>query len=792
MLLPGASEPLVARIRAGDGRAILGLALVAFAVLARFTVLGEALLAFDVIRHYPPYGTRAAPEAKNLLDTDAVLAYPVLVLTSRDLHAGDGARRWVPETGTGKGSALLGVAVPDYLPWRLAHRLLSPWRAHGTVIFLHLALALAGGFFLARSRGASLEGGLVAALVLGLSGELSVWLEVDTWTIAIAWLPWTLAGIERGLRDPRWLGLSAFALGSTILGGHLQGAVLSCFLVPLYALFAVGGPIPRRALACLVTLVLGCGIGSARLVPALTEVREYGRDRIPFPEWFDETASLTPGRLVLGIAPELHGDPVSRVSWDGFRGPHEAYANPQELRFTPGVVGLALVVCALARRRNLGLGLLALLVLVLAMPTPLGWILWRFVPSFANSAPTRILFVLPVLLGLLAQAGFDEGVRERRTAVPMAALVAIILVLGVGVTTGLVPRAPAPKEAFDRALLKPLLLALAALTVVLMGLGEKSDRRTRRLARAALVALLAFDLAEALVRWNPTAPPGDVFSTAGKPLLERARDMAGHDRLLADEGLEPTLLVPLGVRGLGDYSSGIPARFSRLIAGVSPPLQDMAASAYFRGHYALARALPEPWRDSLSVRAVLLNTGYANPTVPDGLTFVGAGEVRLYENPTALPRARLVPASRVFVRGDEESALELAKSDRFDPRSMLVVERKGETRDPPGEVDSSARARVTLERDEPEVVQVRVTGAPAAGHLFLADAYASGWRAELDGAAADILPGNVAFRAVAVPAGDHTVTFLFTPPGWPWAIWASVASALLALGISALGGRFSG
>jgi uncharacterized membrane protein YfhO len=43
--------------------------------------------------------------------------------------------------------------------------------------------------------------------------------------------------------------------------------------------------------------------------------------------------------------------------------------------------------------------------------------------------------------------------------------------------------------------------------------------------------------------------------------------------------------------------------------------------------------------------------------------------------------------------------------------------------------------------------------------LVLTDVYYPGWRVSIDGRPARLYRGNFAFRAVAVPAGFHTVTF---------------------------------
>ena len=51
----------------------------------------------------------------------------------------------------------------------------------------------------------------------------------------------------------------------------------------------------------------------------------------------------------------------------------------------------------------------------------------------------------------------------------------------------------------------------------------------------------------------------------------------------------------------------------------------------------------------------------------------------------------------------------------------------------------------------------------AAGFVVLVDTWDAGWRTTVDGQAAELLRANLAFRAVAVPAGDHRVEMVYRP-----------------------------
>jgi uncharacterized membrane protein YfhO len=77
-----------------------------------------------------------------------------------------------------------------------------------------------------------------------------------------------------------------------------------------------------------------------------------------------------------------------------------------------------------------------------------------------------------------------------------------------------------------------------------------------------------------------------------------------------------------------------------------------------------------------------------------------------------------------------------------------------------------------------------VVGVRAAGRalLVLDDAFAPGWSASVDGAAAEILPANYLARGVWVPAGAHQVVFEYRTPGLRegWAVLAAGVAVIAA------------
>ncbi len=165
--------------------------------------------------------------------------------------------------------------------------------------------------------------------------------------------------------------------------------------------------------------------------------------------------------------------------------------------------------------------------------------------------------------------------------------------------------------------------------------------------------------------------------------------------------------------------------------------------------------------------AALLGIGVA-VTHPSGVAALeSVGFVRrgnLPPNDTVLfrpplPRARLV--HRVAVVGDEVESLGHVVAHADEAATIAVVEGGTVVPElappPPGAVESAA-----IVVDEPERVAIQLAAATPA-LLVVTDTYHPGWKATLDGAETPILRVDHAFRAVAVPAGGHRVTFRYRP-----------------------------
>ncbi|MBK8985130.1 MAG: YfhO family protein [Chloroflexi bacterium] len=133
---------------------------------------------------------------------------------------------------------------------------------------------------------------------------------------------------------------------------------------------------------------------------------------------------------------------------------------------------------------------------------------------------------------------------------------------------------------------------------------------------------------------------------------------------------------------------------------------------------------------------------------------IHSGDVKIYENLNALPRAFLL--ANWQWQPDETAVFSAMQAPDFDPRQTAVL--LGEGTDQAGLAALPGSA--TIESYAAERVQIRVDAAQES-LLLLTDADYPGWRVTVDGRPAAIIVANGLFRGVFVPAGAHEVLFTF-------------------------------
>jgi O-antigen/teichoic acid export membrane protein len=251
---------------------------------------------------------------------------------------------------------------------------------------------------------------------------------------------------------------------------------------------------------------------------------------------------------------------------------------------------------------------------------------------------------------------------------------------------------------------------------------------------------------------------GTTFSTKSSPaLLEQRLDLTQVIRpdpagprvaSLADPYVLPANLgTVLGIPTVGGYDTIISAGFVRLWSLVEAPV-DLPYNQVGRLHR--LDSLGSPILDLLGVRYVLSEVPADHPSAQ---LAAQVGAIRVYERPSALPRAFVVGNARSVANRDE-AFREMARPD-FQPGQVVLLE--GGAR-----IGGSGSGTAVIQSYGLNRLSISAT-VQGTGWLVLTDQLAPGWSATVDGVAAPVLPADGILRAVRLTTGTHQVAFRYLP-----------------------------
>ncbi|HET9795679.1 MAG TPA: hypothetical protein VFS34_14590, partial [Thermoanaerobaculia bacterium] len=155
---------------------------------------------------------------------------------------------------------------------------------------------------------------------------------------------------------------------------------------------------------------------------------------------------------------------------------------------------------------------------------------------------------------------------------------------------------------------------------------------------------------------------------------------------------------------------------------------------------------------------------------------------RVYVSEAADPVPVVRAASRIYRRNSLSGAVDLVASERFDPRTDVVL--RGADADP-GTPPSDAR--VANPREERNGFAAEVESSSGTIAVFAAT-YFRYWRATIDGAAAPVEIANGSFCGMRVPPGRHRVRLFYDERPFRAGAFLGLAGAAAAL-VSAAGIR---
>ncbi|MGE0489697.1 MAG: YfhO family protein [Vulcanimicrobiota bacterium] len=630
---------------------------------------------------------------------------------------------WTSLLGNGFPLLAEGQSGPFYPP-NLVYLALPPGPATNLAIMFTVWLALFSTYLLARRLTLDPPAAAISAVAFGLGPTLLIRLKHLNMIQVSAWLPLSLYCIESWLADrhPRWLLAAAAVWALQLLAGHPHMTCICLLASLLYALaraIALGLDLPTLARAFGLFSLAGLAallLAAAQLQPTWRLVGQVERGQAL--SWqaatdFPLNPADLPGYL---LYPFWRGNPAT-ASW-----PLEGLAEHGLFWENLCYIGLApLLLVFLSprfedKRQLASMAGLALVLLLLALGRYGGlyWLVYKLVPGFSLFRLAS-RFVGPLTLALALLAGL--GAQKVPTRVAL-----LLLLFTVGdlyhlhrsynvfvEADWLTPATPIALAPQDR-LAHPTAEQTWQLAYLKAG-GWRGRPDYLRAVRASLAP-------------DSSALYGAKVTT-DKAILEGGLVLAPQAALQR--------AIRQGVSSQGEQA---------VVSEAAQRLMRAEAVTRIVSFLPLTGDLPSP------------QVHQVHPELPPLL---------VYALPDPLPRARLITGHRSAPLPDQ---LALLADPDHDPATQVLLA-DGQNANTSGETG-------TVEwLEDGELSQRLRVQAPAEGYLVVSDNWHPDWQATVDGQPAPVLRADFAFRAVAVPAGQHEVTFRFQPAGFGLALMLS-------------------
>jgi len=704
--------------------------------------------------------------------------------------------------------------------------ILRPWRYYTIYAVAHALLGAAGLYALARRRGLARDAALVAAAVWTASGPVVSTAAMWNQLAGAAWLPWAVLAAETSLDSGRaghavrW----GAALAAPVLAGSPEGALMGALLGAVAAAGRLLGgseraPFRRVAFVVGVACVFALALSAAQWLPSLEAARRSARAGLgPAARTY---WSVHPIALLQTVFPILVAAPGLRPELSA------ELSDSREPYFASIYLGLAACGLVLAsgsaparrHRRGLVAAMVVGALVALGRHTPVYEAAVAALPPlralrFPAKAMTLVAFAWALLAGMGFEAWRGPEARERsfrlRVLVPIAALT---LAAGLTLTLALhdperwgAAIFPPPSPGLTYAdLLAPTSLRLAGATLagaIVLVVGSLAGRRPATATAATIAACAIADLLLAHCSLNPTAPPA--LYTHRPELIDLVRPADGariyaYDYFFAGRtavylgravpyvvarapagwpvraaqalGMRLYLFPPTpGPWGLeGSYDLDVPGLGSPYVASLATLLRSVEGTP---AHTRLLRL------GAVSHVVALHTRGFDDLASAGSIEGLFPEPIRVFRVPDPVPRAYAVGGARV---ADGDSAARTLLDPGFDPAHEIVLPSGAAA---PAEATFTGTARIVAREADRVALETELGGN---GYVVLVDAWDPAWQARLDGRPVELLRANVAFRAVAVPAGRHLIEMRYRPATLPWGL--GITGVAVIAGIAVAGRR---
>lgn len=670
---------------------------------------------------------------------------------------------WNPYSFSGN-AHLANFQSAVYSPFNLLYFILPFLHAWSMTILLQPLIAGICTYLLLKELKVSSIGSIIGSVTFMFCGFMVVWMEYGTLSMAAAFLPLGLYGIEKSFNTSRkrFFILTCISLVISFFSGHIQTSLYVAIYVLLY-LFYKSFMFLRYDKKDKIFFIIFWGFISFFLGILISFLQIYPTFNLFQISPRSETAHLGGGiplnYLVTMIAPDFYGNPVTRNDWYGTYAEWSSF-----IGIIPLLLGFISILTMKFKHSTLFFFFMAILTICFSIESPLHILLIAsHIPVLASSIPSRIIVLFSFSFAILAGFGLDSLVslieEKKKLKVFFLFVIFGMLIFVIWLLLTFFPVLPIDKLSIAKKnFLAPTLLFFI---VVIFVYFDFIVKRKRYILFTSLIILFlcSVDSFRFANKWIPFDKSDLVFPDV--PVISAMQKNVGNGRVFGNLGTEVSTYYGLG--SIEGYDPLYIQRYGEFIR-YSETGQFVSAEKSVV-HIARNGKYTDRVLDLLAVNIIFHPIADTNQSWayhvwsnPQKYSVIYQDDkFQLYKNNTALPRVQLYYSYEVV--SDKDAILKRFYDDNFDFRKILLLET-----DPKvvleNKLVTTSRNKAIISLYSPTKIKVDVYS-DKPGLLFLSDPYYEKWHAVLNGKETKILRSNYAFRSVIVPEGKSEVEFFY-------------------------------
>ena len=647
--------------------------------------------------------------------------------------------------------------------------LLTPDKAYGYTVFIHLTLAGIFMYMLLRSLGINRAGAFMGGAIFMCNGYIMSILYMGHLcpVQSYIWLPIVIYFLHQAVISEKpylYSTIAGILWGIQILAGAPQDAFYTFLASLLFLVCNVKREVIRKnnliklINIALLLFIIGVCLASIQIVPAFEFIGESVRASLDNYELVTHS-SYPPHGIITTVMPHFFGSYVADNYW---------VDNIPWRNLYVGILPVIFLFFICRRhpdnkRLLLFAGSLAIISLVLAMGrfTPIYQLAYLF-PGFDRfRAPSKIIVLWVFALGLLSGKVMNDLLNIKKDLFYRRSLICVCFVISLVVLDLLfyfdksivvkffspfIPGeiiqnriADATRiicDEFHRFTLLSVFITLLILLII-RGIIKST------LGAISLGVLLLLDLG--FVTAGTVRYDDNIYASLDKIKLELTHSL-GKDKSVYrvggyDSGLGPNIEMYLGYQTVGGYTALFLQRYYD----------------YINQYKYYKQPIPEGW-------IVFFYEAHENKKLMDLLNvkYEISHLTKKYDfRKTYYPRAFIVPDYKVLKK--EEILDHLIRPD-YDPTKIILIEKDDHQSDfSNGSLKTSmaaGKAFITSYRPDHIIIKTESSGP---GYLVLSEIFYPGWKVFVDGQPKRVSRCNYLFRMIELPEGHHVVRFVFDP-----------------------------